>query len=233
MSKVFRINNDEALKKVRFREFGSNGELIDDGLEIVQEGFRETRPAAVAGNPPPALQENQRQPVGPPADFEKKVEAAYLQGKEAGREEAIEHFEKTLEMFAQGIEEISRLRRTLLQNSTHDMLRLVLSISRQVIHAEISINREVILTTVSKALSAAVRSDSYRIKVNPEELELVNEKKPLFMASINGLKNIIFEGDPLIERGGCLVESEFGEVDATIEGQLDEIRRTLLGVMEQ
>ena len=56
---------------------------------------------------------------------------------------------------------------------------------------------------------------------------MVIEKKPLFIASISGLKNIIFEGDAAIARGGCLVESTLGQVDATLESQLAQIRQHL------
>ena len=96
-----------------------------------------------------------------------------------------------------------------------------------------SLNRELILTTIDKALRAAVRSDHYHIKVHPDDLALVTEKKPLFITSINGLESITVEGDPQIAQGGCLVESDLGAVDATIEGQLEEIRRTLLSTVEQ
>jgi flagellar assembly protein FliH len=232
LSKVFRVSDGDSLQKVSFREFGPNGELMEGGLKIEQEVFSETLPRDERNALPAAAPETVRQPAAPP-DLGKKIEAAYLQGKEEGLQQSRERFESSLEMLAQGIEEVSRLRETLLQNSTHDMLRLVMSIARQVIHGEICINREVILATVSKALNAAVRSDSYQIRVNPEDLALVTEKKPLFLASINGLKNIVFEADPEIARGGCLVESELGEVDATIESQLNEIRRSLIGAMEQ
>jgi len=228
LSRVFRIEDGGSLQKINFREFGPNGELVADGLEITQDVFSETLPKTEQPTSKAAAQQQ-----APAVDQSKKIEAAYLQGKEEGLQQANQQFENSLEMFAQGIEEIGRLRATLLQNSTHDMLRLVVSIARQVVHCEVTINREVILATVSKALNAAVRSDSYQIRVNPADLELVTEKKPLFLASINGLKNIVFEVDPQMARGGCLVESELGEVDATIEGQLDEIRRTLLGVLEQ
>lgn len=232
LSKVFRINEGDSLHKVSFREFGPDGELMDGGLHLEQEAFSETLPGTELKN----LSENNPEPDRPsvaPPDMGKKIEAAYLQGKEEGLQQATERFESSLEMFAQGMEDISRLRETLLQNSTHDMLRLVMSIARQVIHCELSVNREVILATLGKALNAAVRSDSYQIKVNPEDLALVTEKKPFFLASINGLKNIVFEADPDIARGGCLVESELGEVDATIDSQLEEIRRTLLEAMER
>jgi flagellar assembly protein FliH len=232
LSRVFRISEGDSLHKVSFREFGPDGELTDDGLHLEQETFSETLPRTELRNLPEDTPGPDCHAAAPP-DTGKKIEAAYLQGKEEGTQQANERFESSLEMFAQGIEEVSRLRETLLQNSTHDMLRLVMSIARQVIHCEISVNREVILATLGKALNAAVSSDSYRIKVNPEDLALVTEKKPLFLASINGLKNIVFEADPVIARGGCLVESELGEVDATIDSQLEEIRRTLLEAMER
>ncbi len=166
-------------------------------------------------------------------DLGKQIEEAYLQGKEEGQQEVKLQFGSSLEMLAQGIEEVSQLRATLLQNSTQDMLRLVLSIARQVIHGEVSINRELILTTIDKALRAAVRSDHYHIKVHPDDLALVTENKPLFITSINGLESITIEGDQKIAQGGCLVESDLGAVDATIDGQLEEIRRTLLSTVEQ
>jgi flagellar assembly protein FliH len=232
LSRVFRISEGDSLHKVSFREFGPDGELMDDGLHLEQETFSEALPRTELRNLSEDTPASDRHEAVPP-DTGKKIEAAYLQGKEEGTQQANERFENSLEMFAQGIEEVSRLREALLQNSTHDMLRLVMSIARQVIHCEISVNREVILATIGKALNAAVSSDSYRIKVNPEDLALVTEKKPLFLASINGLKNIVFEADPAIARGGCLVESELGEVDATIDSQLEEIRRTLLEAMER
>ncbi|MEZ4483682.1 MAG: FliH/SctL family protein [Syntrophotaleaceae bacterium] len=161
-SKIFRSNDADGLKRISFREFGPDGQVVEDGLLIQEENFSET----IA---PP--QETDVATVSaviqaPPADVGKQIEEAYLQGKEEGQQEIRLQFENSLEMLAQGIEEVSRLRATLLQNSTQDMLRLVLSIARQVIHGEVSLNRELILTTIEKALRAAVRSDHYHIKVH-------------------------------------------------------------------
>ncbi len=160
-------------------------------------------------------------------------EEAYSRGRRDGRREAEEQFEKTVSALARGLEEISRLRESILKNSSQDMLRLVLTIARQVIHREVTVSPDIVLSTINMALQAAVRSDSYVIHVNPADLELVEERKPLFLASIKGLENIYFKADENIERGGCLVESDLGQVDATIEGQLEEVRKTLLGAVEE
>ncbi len=224
-SRIFRPEEARTLKRIHFQEFGSDGELIADGLLVEEENFCE------ASQPPPFAEE-----PPPPATATatgKQIQEAYLQGKEEGQQEIRLQFETSLELFARGIEEIGRLRSTLLQNSTQDMLRLVLSIARQVIHCEVSLNRELVMTTIEKALRAAVRCDHYHIKVHPDDLALVTERKPLFITSINGLENITVESDCQIVRGGCVLESELGMVDATIDGQLEEIRRTLLSTVEQ
>jgi flagellar assembly protein FliH len=161
-------------------------------------------------------------------DVESKIEEAYARGKREGSEKAEKCFGETAQAFSAALEDISRLRGSILRNSTDDMLRLVMAIAEQVISCTVELNPEIIHHTIVKALQAAVDSDVYHIKVHPDDMVVVMEKKPLLLAGISGLKNITVEASPEVTRGGCLVESDLGEVDATIESQLEEIRRKIL-----
>jgi len=144
------------------------------------------------------------------------------------REQQEQELCSLLTTLALSLEELGRLREQILKNSTEDMLRLVLAVAEQVVHCEVTVNPEIIVETLQNALQSAISSDQYHVKVHPEDLALVMEKKPLFLASVSGLKNITLEGDECVSRGGCLVESELGRVDATIEGQVRELRQKLL-----
>lgn len=144
------------------------------------------------------------------------------------REQREEEFNGILGTLATSLEELGRLRENVMKNSTEDMLRMVLVIAEQIIHCEVKANPEVILKTLQEALQSAISSDEYHVKIHPDDLAIVVENKPLFLASVNGLKNITLEADGNVTRGGCLVESELGQVDATIEEQLEELRRQLL-----
>lgn len=161
-------------------------------------------------------------------DDTEKIEKAFSEGKEEGLKESHEKFSSTINALGSAVEEISQLRKNIIQNSSQDMLQLALTIARQVLHCEISVKPETILASIERALTVSVSTDSYQVRVNPQDLELVQENKPFFLARISGLKNITFEGDDSISRGGCRVESELGEVDAAIETQLDEIKQYLL-----
>jgi len=170
----------------------------------------------------------------PPADplklpeVQKKIDEAYASGKKEGQKEGEKPFAKTTEALASALEEVSRLRRSIMQNSSNDMLQLVMTIARQVLQVEVSVKPEAILATIERALQASTNADHFHVRVHPDNLALVREKKPFFLSRITGLKNINFEGDAEIAPGGCRVESEFGDVDATIDTQLEEIRRFLL-----
>ena len=143
------------------------------------------------------------------------------------REQQEQELNHLLGTLATSLGELDRLRDNVLKNSTEDMLRLVLAVAEQVIHCEVQANPEVILSTLQKALQTAISSDEYHVKVHPDDLAVVMENKPLFLASVSGLKNITLEADEKVSRGGCLIESELGQVDASIEGQLEELRQQL------
>jgi flagellar assembly protein FliH len=107
------------------------------------------------------------------------------------------------------------------------MVRLVRTIAEKVIHVEVRSRERPILRAVERAIHASVQSEEYRVRVNPEDMSVVTENKPLFLASISGLQNIVIESDQEISRGGCVVESDQGKVDGTIETQLEQIQEQL------
>ena len=213
-SKIYKEHGSDALQLLRFAEFDGGG----GGGTVAVQAFAAVSmaPMAASGNTRASAEVNQRE-----------VEAAYARGRREGIVQAEERFGELGRAFAAAVEDISRLRESILKNSTDDMLRLVLAVAGQVVHAEIASNPQIVLETLKRGLKAAVRSDEYHIKLHPADLALVSENKPLLLASVSGLKNITLEGDPGVARGGCFVESNLGQVDASIDSQLAEIRDQL------
>jgi flagellar assembly protein FliH len=161
------------------------------------------------------------------------LEEAKAQGRQEGLALAEERFEATSRTLAKALEDISRLRESLAQSSSQDMLRLVMAVAEQIVRRELEVDPKVVLTIIENALQASVRADSYRISISPADFAVVNAQKPLFLASISGLKNLNIDADAAISRGGCRVDSELGDVDATIESQLDTIRQSLVAAITE
>ncbi|ABA88439.1 flagellar assembly protein FliH [Syntrophotalea carbinolica DSM 2380] len=237
-SKLINSSDPDDLKPLQFREFGEDMPTdsynpFEAGETLAQEPLTPCEESPEQTEPEPAEKPEPEPEPAPAIDYQRELETAFRQGREEALQEARQQLGHASDMLAQALEEVSRLRGSLLQNSSNDMLRLVMSIVRQVLHAETSVNPQIIIDTIEKALQMAVRSDHYHVRVNPADLETVTKHKPLFLASINGLQNLTFQADPNISSGGCLLESEIGDVDATIDGQLDLIHRSLLATLEQ
>jgi flagellar assembly protein FliH len=209
LSKIYRGAEANGLKEFQFRSFGET----EPNSPLEADGFVKSSSVVV----PPA----------PAGNSVKDVEAAYARGRQEGLESAENNLETAAQAFASAAAEISRVRESVARNSGKDMLRLVMAISEQIIRREVAADPKVILTIIENALQSSVRTDQYRIRINPADLESVTQQKPLFLASISGLKNLSIETDSEISPGGCRVDSDLGDVDATIETQLETIRQSL------
>jgi flagellar biosynthesis/type III secretory pathway protein FliH len=65
------------------------------------------------------------------------------------------------------------------------------------------------------------------IEVNPDDLELVSENAEGLAAKLGGVQRLDVVAERRIERGGCIVVTEEGEIDARIGAQLDRVAELL------
>jgi flagellar assembly protein FliH len=211
LSKIYRGTETDGMQQFQFRSFGDPEPASAQAASFDPSAAPIVPPAPVAS--------------GPTAQ---DLEEAYAKGRREGLNEADKGLTTATQGLVAALEEVSRLREGLANNGTQDMLRMVMAVSEQIIRREVAADPAVVQGIIENALQSSVRADQYRVRVNSADLDKVTEKKPLFLASISGLKNLSIEGDPSISPGGCRVESELGEVDATLETQLESIQQALI-----
>jgi len=219
LSKIYRGSEADGLQQFQFRSFGETEPVSP----LEPDAFKMGSSLEPVAHPPISAS---TEPVVA-GHSRNDVEEAYARGRREGIVAAEETFEKTTQALATALEEVSRLRESLANNSRQDMLRLVMAVAEQIIRREIAADPTVVMAIIENALQSSVRADQYRIRISPDDLEKVTEKKPLFLASISGLKNLSIEADASVSAGGCRVDSDLGAVDATIETQLEAIQQAL------
>lgn len=150
------------------------------------------------------------------ADMERKALEAYEQRREegyrAGREEGrLEHAEKVLETVLSSVEYIEGIEATL--------VNVVTAAVRKVI-GEIDEN-ERIVRIVRSALVTVRNQQRVTIRVAPADEKAVSTAVASMLASVPGSTSFLdIVPDARLERGACLLESELGVVDASLETQL-------------
>ena len=173
------------------------------------------------------------------ADVEKTVgqaeKEAYAKGHASGREDG----------YAEGSAEAKRLierlhviigkaidkRNEILQESETQVINLVLLIVNKVIKVISENQKNVVINNVVQALRKLKSRGDVVIRVNLADLELTTEHVKDFMGMVEQVKSITVLEDSTVDRGGCVIETDFGQVDARISSQLHEIEEKIIEMM--
>lgn len=110
-----------------------------------------------------------------------------------------------------------------------EIVKLALKVAERIIGAELATNDETILRIVAKAVEQLRQSKELVVRANPEDVEILRREKRKLLEHIGRLKDIAFREDPAVARGGCIIETENGTVDAQLSTQVELLERALLG----
>lgn len=110
----------------------------------------------------------------------------------------------------------------------YSALKLACAIAGKIVHHEVKQNPDIILQQIKTVLNLCKESQSQTLLLNPEDMAFLQENLKMSGWIKNNFPTMKIEGDPNITRGGCKLELENSEVDATIESQLALIEKELL-----
>lgn len=153
--------------------------------------------------------------------------AGFTEGKKAGEEAG----KKEAALRCQGLEgliaEIRDFKKTLFSECEAEAVKLCMNIAKKVIQRELSMREDSVVYVVKEALKAAVTNGKIRIRLNPGDMSIIKEHGKELKRYTQGFSGVSLDGDEGVTSGGCIIETGSGEVDATIEGLLDEVQGIL------
>lgn len=128
------------------------------------------------------------------------------------------------------MKEVSTFKEKTLAASEKELLDLCFSMAEMVVHQEVSQDKSVVLSVLKAAFRNIVERENIKIRLNPDDYQYMVEIKSNFINSMDGVRNVFFEEDGSISRGGAIIETSSGEVDARISEQLNEIKSGILNL---
>ena len=102
-----------------------------------------------------------------------------------------------------------------------EMIEMVIQLAKKVIHYELSTREDSVQEMIQLAVQSVLDKESMIIKINPDDKGYAESFRPELHQLFGDIKNITFEAHSGIERGGCMIETNFGTIDARLE-KLDE-----------
>lgn len=102
---------------------------------------------------------------------------------------------------------------------------LALEVARKVVD-DMPVTAEVVEAAISTAMRQVEESSHYTIFVNPADLELL-ESKTSSLLGANDTRKVTITASSEITRGGCIVETPFGRVDARRETKFELLKSAI------
>lgn len=136
--------------------------------------------------------------------------------------------EPSLEMiegFASALESLADARRRLMDDSAEELAKLAGLIAKRVIGREVSLDPRIVLALVQEGLEALGQHDRIQVRLGPE-FESVQSELAQRLKS-RGVEFDVFV-DVELPPYGCLVETDLGRVDESVERRLEQLLRGLI-----
>lgn len=125
------------------------------------------------------------------------------------------------------IEGTERLKDELYIKIENDVVEISVMIAKKIIGEIAEEDRNIVVNIAKEAIKRASDREVLRIRVAPVDYDALNKKRSELLQCIDGIKSLIFEADESVQPGGCLIETNQGEIDARIESQIKVIKGAL------
>lgn len=148
----------------------------------------------------------------------------YTDGQRAGEADAAAQLGAVSATLAASVAELAAVRGALMRRSERDLVRLALSMAERVLRREVDRDCELLVSMARVAIERLGEHVAATIHLNPVDHEAVTAAHTAELG-----KSVELVADPAVPRGGCLVRSTFGTIDAGIDSQVLELSNVLLG----
>lgn len=156
---------------------------------------------------------------------------AYQKGYDAGREVGFKkgqsEVRRLIDRIGTIVGQAIDVREEIIAASEKQMVDMILMVARKVIKDEVAERKEVVLNNIREALKRIKDRDRVDIRVNFADLELTTAHKDELIKMMESLRKVNIYEDSRIDRGGCIIETDVGSIDARISTQLKEIEEAI------
>lgn len=151
--------------------------------------------------------------------FEKARQDGYQEGIKKAELEGNQIREKAIQV----LQQVEAERKEILEHLRYEIISLSKEIAEKILDAQLELNPDIIIKTALKAIKLVRDRERVIFYVNSEELGTYIAYKHQLEQVLSDRAEISFIADANIKKGGCMISTENGLVDATIDERWKEV----------
>ena len=170
----------------------------------------------------------------PESELERRVRAAEQSAYERGRldgekylgEQMLQQRNELLELHQGVIESLRRAVPEVIQQTENMLMQIALECAKKIV-AGIPISTELVEAVVREAVAQTKETSEIMVQLNPDDLALLRQNQSPILQGMSEAGPLKFIGSSEISRGGCLVQTRFGLLDARRETKIEQLRESI------
>jgi flagellar biosynthesis/type III secretory pathway protein FliH len=160
-------------------------------------------------------------------------EQARAEGFEAGRGEALAEGRAQLEpaagALAAALEAAAESGEQAVARAEREAVELALALADKIVAAALEARPELVCDVVAGALRGLLERRHVQLFVNPDDLELVSAAVDGLRETLGGIETLDVQAERRVGRGGAVLRTPEGEIDATVRSKLERAREIVAG----
>ena len=151
----------------------------------------------------------------------------YADGVTAGRADAMAQAAPAVQALAEALVQAQAERDAVAEEMEGAAVELALQIAGKALTTALEVEPERVVDVVRGALRCLVERERVAILVHPDDLEIVRESVDGLVRQLGGMDHVDVQEERRVQRGGAIVRSSSGEIDARIATKMDRARELL------
>ena len=172
-------------------------------------------------------------------EAEKIKAAAATEGRQEGRSQGLaegtkegrDKFTASAAPVIKALNRFENLYQDLWAANEVELVELALTVARRVVMRELETSPELVVEAFKAAVTQLDQQHQAVFRLHPDDLELLQSSGDELKDKVGGLVKLSFEPDPNLARGGLIMETEAGRLDATLRSRIQAVTEAVEEVL--
>ncbi len=166
---------------------------------------------------------------------EQAYQEAYQLGLDEGKKKAFTdfsgHIQENLDRLSDVIGHVEKLKESLMSFNESHLIKLMFHMASRLAHTHLENNNPLIVDIIKNSVNLAQDEEEIVVRVSAQQFDFLEQLKTENGREYDFLKKIKLEPSAEVSPGGCIVETNYGEVDARIEQRTKQLWEGLIDNM--
>ncbi len=154
-------------------------------------------------------------------------EEGYADGRAAGHEDGLTEISTAVSGLGEALQGVESLRTEVADAVEHDAIDLALALAAKILAGALQARPELVVEVVQGALRRVSERRRITVLLNPADLETVRAAIGDLQTQVNGIELCDLQPEERVGAGGAIVRTPEGEVDASLQTQLERAREVI------